>query len=96
VEPYQPVAVFWRATLITKHMGYNAESVELERGAHRGEFGRVTRIPALGKAIDGLTVAATPSGRRSQIAVYFFTSFSNLRSRRLASTIPGGILQGDF
>jgi hypothetical protein len=33
---------------------------------------------ALRWAADGLTVAATPSGRRSQIAVYFFTSSSNL------------------
>ena len=33
---------------------------------------------ALGKATDGLTVAVTPSGRRSQIAVYFFTSSSNV------------------
>jgi hypothetical protein len=32
----------------------------------------------LGKATDGLTVAVTPSGRRSQIAVYFFTSSSNV------------------
>jgi hypothetical protein len=33
---------------------------------------------APGKATDGLTVAAAPSGRRSQIAVYFFTSSSNV------------------
>jgi hypothetical protein len=35
-------------------------------------------LAALGKATDRLTVAATPSGRRSQIAVYFFTSSSNV------------------
>jgi hypothetical protein len=40
---------------------------------------------ALGKATDGLTVAATPSGRRSQIAVYFFTSSSRSSSTDSAS-----------
>ena len=45
---HERVAVFRRAALITKHMGYDAESVELKRGAQRGELGRVTSIPALG------------------------------------------------
>jgi hypothetical protein len=37
VEPHERVTGFWRAALITEHMGYDAESVELERGAQWGE-----------------------------------------------------------
>ncbi len=33
VEPHERIAVFWGAALMTKHMGNDAESVELQRGA---------------------------------------------------------------
>ena len=36
------------AALITKHVGYDAKSVEFDPGAQRRELGGVTRIPAFG------------------------------------------------
>jgi hypothetical protein len=45
VKPHERVTVFWRAALITEHMGYDAESVKFERGAQRGELGGVIPTP---------------------------------------------------
>jgi len=61
-ESHEGVAAFRRTALITEHMGHEAESVELERGAQWGELGSIAHISAFG--IGGSVVEPGESGER--------------------------------